>query len=449
MTSTLIGGAPAPSPSDLLRQVREDGVRFVNLQFVDIAGTLKTVTVPDTQLPSIIESGKWFDGSAIDAFARTAESDMYLWPDLSTYALLPWKRGPHTMARLMCSVRTPSGEPFPGDPRAALADVIAGARGQGLTVSTGVEVEFFLLPQGAVQPPSENNQYFGMSDAPQDSLVEEAVVLLREMGVPAISHHHEVAAHQHEVELEGDDPLRAADNIMTLRYVLRSLALQHGMRVTFMPKPFQGINGSGMHTHQRVYRHEDGASMLGAEDEYGLSELAQSYIAGQLVHGRGICALIAPLVNSYKRFVTGHEAPIYLSWARHNRSAFIRVPHFGGETASMELRAPDPSCNPYLAFTAMLASGLDGIAEGLPLPPPVEETLYGFDVESLRRQSVGVMPRSLGEALDAMEADAVVQNAIGDYLHSRFLELKSLEWQSYLEHVDTWELERYFDHGHG
>ncbi|GAC1326183.1 MAG: type I glutamate--ammonia ligase [Chloroflexota bacterium] len=449
MKSALIDGTTIPTPSDLLLRLKEDGVRFVNLQFVDIAGTLKTVTVPETQLPSIIESGKWFDGSAIDAFARTAESDMYLWPDLSTYALVPWKTGSHTSARLMCWVRTPAGEPFPGDPRAALADVVTGARRQDLALSAGVEVEFYLLSRDVAHQPRNDNQYFGTSEDPEDSLLEEAVVLLRDMGVPAISHHHEVAAHQHEVELEADDPVRAADNIMTLKYVLRSLALRHGLHVTFMPKPWQGINGSGMHTHQRVYRMADGTSMSNPEDEYGLSEIAQSFIAGQLQHGRGMCALIAPLVNSYKRFVTGHEAPVYLSWARHNRSAFIRVPQFGGDSASMELRAPDPSCNPYLAFAVMLACGLDGIDQGAALPPPVEETLYGFDVESLRRQSVGMMPRSLGEALDAMEEDTSVQNALGDYLHSRFLELKSLEWQAYLEHVGAWEVERYLDHGHG
>lgn len=469
--------AAAPSVGEVLRRLDEDGVQLVSLQFVDITGTLKAITIPAAQLPSVIEGGKWFDGSAIDAFARTAESDMYLWPDLSTYAIIPWKTGSRTTARLLCWIRTPAGEPFAGDPRAVLARVIEEASRQGYAYSTAVEVEFFLLPQGELRPPEEETGYFGVSHDPEEEVLEEAVAALRRMGAPAVSHHHEVATHQHEVDFEVVDALAAADSVITLKYALKSIARRHGLRVTFMPKPWQGKNGSGMHVHQYVSPRDDLGSV---DDEYGLPQAAHGFIAGQLYHARGMCALIAPLVNSYKRFVAGHEAPVYVSWARHSRSAFIRVPQLAGgkptpqaaphavaqgpaqgapgpppagnpDTAlaktagSLELRAPDPTCNPYLAFAAMLESGLDGIRRGLTLLPPVEETLYDYDVETLRRQSVGIMPASLGEALEAMEADLVVQGAIGDYLSSRFLELKTLEWRAYLEHVGNWELDRYLD----
>jgi glutamine synthetase len=437
----------AASATDILHRVDEDGVELVHLQFVDITGTLKGITIPATQLSRVVETGKWFDGSAIDAFARIAESDMYLWPDLSTYTALPWKTGAQRTARLLCWIRTPQGEPFLGDPRGALARVMHEAAEQGYRFSTAVEVEFFLLSEGTSQAPRGQAGYFGVSPNGEEELVEEAVMALRCMGASAVSYHHEVAPSQHEVDFEVDDVLRAADNVITLKYVLKALAPRRGMRVTFMPKPWEGLDGSGMHTHQRLDG-PPGTQFSGSpDDEYGLSDLAHSFIAGQLYHGRGMCALIAPLVNSYKRFVAGYEAPVYLSWARHNRSAFIRVPQLAenAEETSLELRAPDSSCNPYLAFAAMLGCGLDGIRGGLPLLPPVEETLYGFDGEEMRRQSGGAMPSSLGEALEAMEADPVVQQAIGEYLSSRFLEIKSLEWRTYLEHVGNWEVERYLD----
>lgn len=443
--------------TDVPRRLDEDGVQLVTLQFVDITGTLKGITIPASQLPAVIERGKWFDGSAIDAFARTAESDMYLWPDLMTYALIPWKAGSRTTARLFCEIRTPSGEPFPGDSRAALARAVARAREQGYGYSTANEVEFFLLPPGESRAPEDETGYFSVSQDPEEEIVEEAVAALRRMGAPAVSHHHEVATHQHEVDLEAIDALTAADSIITLKYVLRSLAPRHGRRVTFMPKPWQGVNGSGMHAHQHIWQLDAARS---AHDEFGLPEVAHGFIAGQLHHGRGMCALLAPLVNSYKRFVVGHEAPVYLSWARHSRSAFIRVPQLAGDEAgrpldraqgeasgssSLELRAPDPCCNPYLALAAMLTCGLDGIQRRLTLLPPVEEALYDSDVETLRRHSSGAMPASLGEALAAMEDDVVVQEAIGEYLSDRFLELKTLEWRAYLAHVGNWEHERYLD----
>jgi glutamine synthetase len=441
--------ASGPAALEVLRRLEEDAVQLVNLQFVDITGTLKGITIPAAQLPAVIERGKWFDGSAIDAFARTAESDMYLWPDLSTYAPIPWKTGQRTTARLFCWIRTPAGDPFAGDPRAALTRLVAGAREQGYAYSTAVEVEFFLLPPGDVCVPEDETGYFSVTQDSDEQIVEETVAALRRMGAPAVSHHHEVAEHQHEVDFEVVDALAAADSVITLKYVLRSIARRHGLRVTFMPKPWQGKNGSGMHAHQYVSRQGDAG---GVDDEYGLPAVAHGFIAGQLHHARGMCALIAPIVNSYKRFVVGHEAPVYLSWARHSRSAFIRVPQLSADGSanpetggSLELRAPDPTCNPYLAFAAMLECGLDGIRRGLTLLPPVEESLYDYDVETLRRQSVGIMPSSLGEALDAMEADLVVQGAIGDYLSSRFLELKSLEWRAYLEHVGDWELARYLE----
>ena len=437
----------APSASEVLHRMDEDGVELVHLQFVDITGTLKGITIPATQAQAVMERGKWFDGSTIDAFARIAESDMYLWPDLATYALLPWTAGAQRTARLFCWIRTPTGEPFIGDPRGALTRVIAEARNQGYTYSTAVEVEFFLLPEGDRQPPRGEAGYFGISPPREEALVEETVAALRRMGVAAVSYHHEVAPSQHEVDFEADDALRVADNVITLKYVLKALAPRHGFRVTFMPKPFEGINGSGMHTHQRLSELTGAAVVQNQDDEYGLSEVARAFLAGQLVHARALCALVSPLVNSYKRFVEGHEAPIYLSWARHNRCALIRVPQLaeGDESASLELRAPDSACNPYLAFAAMLACGLDGIRRGLSLMPPVEETLYGYDDVTLRRQSGGAIPASLGEALEAMETDRVVQQAIGEYLSARFLEIKSLEWRSYLQHVGDWELDQYLD----
>jgi glutamine synthetase len=437
--------------ADVLKRAEEEHVRFVNLQFTDIAGAVKSVTIPIDRFADSIEHGTWFDGSSIEGFARIAESDMYLMPDVSTFRVVPWERGDNTTARVICQVFTPNGEPFAGDPRQALVRVLDEALEMGYDYNTGPELEFFLLvpgDNGNDHPlPHDRGSYFDLTTDLASSVRKEMVNALQDMGISVEAAHHEVASGQHEIDFEYDRALLTADNAVTFKYTLKAIAELHGLHATFMPKPVFGINGSGMHVHQSLFRHgTDDNAFVNADDEYGLSDIARSFIAGQLTHARGMCAILASLVNSYKRLVPGFEAPIYVSWARVNRSALIRIPKITPakpKSARIELRCPDPSANPYLAFAVMLKAGLDGIKNQLTLPEPVEQNLYHFSEERRRETGIAVLPGSLFEALEELERDSVIQDALGSHIYERFLEAKRGEWEEYRMQVTPWELERY------
>lgn len=429
-------------------------MRFLNLQFIDVLGTVKSISIPSHRLADAARHGEWFDGSSVEGFARVFESDMYLKPDLNTLTLSQARGGAAPTAQVICDIFTPEGERFPGDPRGVLVRALAEAAELGYSYSVGTELEFFLLrpdaADGRFRPVSHDSaSYF---DRPLDlgnDVRQEMVGELDAMGIPVESSHHEVAAGQYEIDLSGQDALTAADQLVTLKYTLKAVAQRHGLHATFMPKPIHGQAGSGMHTHQTLTEHGgETNAFYDRSDEYHLSALARHFIAGQLTHARALCALVAPLVNSYKRFVPGFEAPMAISWAQMNRSALIRVPRMGSSdrsTLRVEFRAPDPSCNPYLAFAVMLHAGLSGIKQKLTLPPPVEENLYAFDPERLARHQLGRLPASLAEALTELRHDDVLRDALGPHLLERFIEAKEMEWQAYEKQVTSWELDTYLE----
>jgi glutamine synthetase len=439
------------TPERVLQRSEEEQVRFVNLQFTDITGAVKSVTIPIEQFADSIEHGTWFDGSSIEGFARIAESDMYLKPDVRTFRIIPWERGDNTTARVICQVFTPNGQPFPGDPREVLIRALREAEEMGFDFYTGPELEFFLLVPGenGQDRPLAHDQggYFDLSTDLASSVRKEMVNGLQGMGISVEASHHEVAIGQHEIDFRYGEALQTADNAVTFKYTLKAIAEQHGLHATFMPKPIFGVNGSGMHVHQSMFhKGTDENAFVNLDDEYGLSDLAKHFIAGQLTHARGMSSVLASLVNSYKRLVPGYEAPVYISWARVNRSALIRVPQITKEkprSARIELRFPDPSANPYLAFAVMLKAGLDGIKRELELPPPVEENLYHFNEERRRERGIDMLPGSLVEALDELRRDTVIQEGLGEHVYERFVEAKQEEWDEYRMQVTPWELQRY------
>lgn len=441
----------AGTAAEVFEQIERESVRFINLQFTDFVGMVKSVTIPAHQFKDSVEHGTWFDGSSIEGFARIAESDMYLQPELDTFRIIPWERGENTTARVICRVMMPDGQPFAGDPREVLLRALDEAKQMGFDYYIGPELEFFLFvpsDDGPQEPlPHDAGSYFDLSTDQASLVRKEMVNGLEAMGIEVEASHHEVAIGQHEIDFRYGTALATADNAVTFKFTLKAIAERNGLFATFMPKPIFGVNGSGMHCHQSLFNSgTSNNAFYDVNDEYGLSETAKQFIAGQLTHARGMTPILASLVNSYKRLVPGYEAPVYISWARANRSALIRVPKIsqGKErSARIELRCPDPSSNPYLAFAVMLKAGLDGIKRGLPLPPPSEENLYHFTPERLVETGVQQLPGSLDAALGCLEADPVIQEALGDPLYDRFLEAKRAEWQEYAMQVTQWEVDRY------
>jgi glutamine synthetase len=377
---------------------------------------------------------------------------MVLRPDLDTYALLPWTGGDERTARFICDVYETSGTPFAGDPRFVLKRVLAQAREMGFTYNAGPEVEFFLFKMDgapSVAPlPHDVAGYFDFSPRDLASQVRNQIALaLQTMGIEVEATHHEVAPGQHEVDFHYADALRSADAVVTLRYAIKAVAQSHDLCATFMPKPLVGVNGSGMHTHQSLSTTEGRNAFYDASDSYGLSRTAYQFIAGQIAHARAMAAVVAPTVNSYKRLVPGYEAPVYICWGQINRSALIRIPGFlperGDDSARCELRCPDPSANPYLAFAVMLATGLDGIRRQLPPPEPVEENVYELDSSARRLRDIESLPGTLEEALQELEKDGVIAEAMGEHTFRRYLDGKRLEWDEYRIQVTAWELDRY------
>jgi glutamine synthetase len=443
-----------------LKLAEEKNLRFVSLQFTDVVGAVKSVQVPMHQLEPAVEHGKWFDGSSIEGFARIAESDMFLVPDLSTFAPIPWEPGydadgkplPTGSARVICDVFTPHGEPFPGDPRHVLRRQLDRAREKGYILNTGPELEFFLLHKrnGETQSlPHDAAGYFDLSEDLGTEVRKEMMNDLEAFGIKVETAHHEVATGQHEIDFEYADALRTADNAVTFKTTLKAAAARQGLYATFMPKPFYGMNGNGMHTHQSLWDvNRDVNAFADPSDAYGLSETARQYVAGILEHARAMIAVLAPLVNSYKRLVPGYEAPVYIGWARINRSALIRIPQISaGQTNStrIELRCPDPSSNPYLAFAVMLAAGMDGMEREMTPPEPVEENLYHFDAAKLESRHIRQLPGTLREALDELCNDPVIGEALGEHVFERFMEAKGEEWDDYRKQVSTWEVDRYLE----
>jgi glutamine synthetase len=438
------------SNEELLKLVQDQNVKFVDLQFTDIIGAVKNVTIPTKELESTLNHGIWFDGSSIEGFARIAESDMYLVPDTSTFSILPWLSGTEKTARLICNVFTPDGQPFLGDPRAILSRVISDADKMGFTYNTGPELEFFLLKpsvDGKLAPPRTQDSA-GYFDQPVDmvatSLWRQIAEALSSFNIETEAMHHEVATGQHEIDFRYSNALKTADNAVTFRVLVKILAEQKGLYATFMPKPMRGLSGSGMHVHQSLSYKANGSNAFSDPgDEHGLSKIAKQFIAGQLFHARGMTAILAPLVNSYKRLVLGYEAPVYISWGRINRSALIRIPRaHTHESTRIELRCPDPSCNPYLAFAVMLAAGLDGIRKGLTVPEATEENLYLL-ANAPKKSIDTILPESLNEAIDELEKDSVIREALGAHLFERFINAKRQEWEDYRLEVTPWELEKY------
>ena len=447
---------PQPSPEAALERARkavaDQGVRFINMQFSDIVGHVKQVTIPTGGLDDAVAHGVWFDGSSIEGFVRIAESDMYLVPDLQTFAVIPWDNGSHATARIICDVYTPDGEPFAGDPRHVLRRAMAEAEALGYRYFTGPEPEFFLFKRGAdgapVLDPHDRAGYFDVSTDLGVDVRRQMVNALEAMGIDVEAAHHEVAIGQHEIDFRYGDALYTADHVATLRETVKAIAQRNGLYATFMPKPIAGINGSGMHVHQSLgHVSAAGNAFVGQGSAHGLSDLALQFIAGQLDHARAFAAVVAPTVNSYKRLVPGYEAPVYVSWARNYRSALIRVPRVSPsrpQSTRVELRCPDPSANPYLAFAVMLAAGLDGVRRGLTAPAPAEEDLYHLDAAGLAARNLQTLPGSLGEALDLLEQDEVVVKALGEHVFGRFMDAKRQEWDDYRLYVSGWEHDRYF-----
>jgi len=431
----------------ILKMAKEHDVKFIRLWFTDIQGILKSFAITVEELEGAMTEGMGFDGSSIQGFARIDESDMVALPDPDTFQLLPWRPREHNaVARMFCDILRPGGEPFEGDPRFVLKRNLKRAADLGYTFYVGPELEYFYFQDSESTVLLDQGGYFDMT--PRDAAIEmrkDTVLDLEDMGIGVEYSHHEVAPSQHEIDMRYTDALTMADNVMTYRLVVKEVALRHGVYATFMPKPVFGINGSGMHVHQSLFKGERNA-FFDKDDEYHLSKIARSYIAGLLAHAPEITAVTNQWVNSYKRLVPGYEAPVYLSWARRNRSDLIRVPEYrpGREKATrLEYRSPDPACNPYLAFSVMLAAGLEGIEKELEPPAPVEENVYEMSVEERQKRGIDTLPASLLEAIQLTENSEVVKKALGEHVFEAFIQNKKIEWENYRAQVTEYELKKY------
>ncbi|MFB1066203.1 type I glutamate--ammonia ligase [Natrinema sp. H-ect4] len=448
----MTNGNLTASEEEVLDEIEEEDIDFLRLQFTDILGTVKNVSVPARQAEKAFTEGIYFDGSSIEGFVRIQESDMRLKPDPDTFAILPWQnREDGASARMICDViDTSTGEPFEGDPRRVLKNALERADDLGYTVNAAPEPEFFLFEEDeegrATTKTGDHGGYFDLAPKDLASDVRRDIIYgLEDMGFEIEASHHEVARGQHEINFEYDDALSTADNVGTFRTVVRAIAAQHDLHATFMPKPIPRINGSGMHTHLSLF--EDGENAFHDEDdEFDLSETAHSFIAGILEHAPAITAVSNPTVNSYKRLVPGYEAPVYVAWSDRNRSALIRKPAARVPAASrIEARFPDPSCNPYLALAALIHAGLDGVERDLDCPDPVRENIYEFDEQKREEYGIDTLPTNLGEAVEALEEDEVIYSALGEHVGPKFVEAKEQEFEDYLVDVSEWELDRYLE----
>ena len=453
LSFSVITSMTATTKQEVLDRIEAEDVKFLRLQFTDILGTVKNVSVPARQAEKAFEEGIYFDGSSIEGFVRIQESDMRLEPDPSTFAILPWRQAADgAAARMICNViDTGTGEPFSGDPRSVLKSVLDRANDLGYTLNVGPEPEFFIFETDedgrATTITHDAGGYFDL--APKDLAADmrrEIIYNLEMMDFEVEASHHEVAQGQHEIAFKYADGLHCADNIATFRAVVRATAEANDLHATFMPKPIAHVNGSGMHTHLSLFDESGNNAFHDGDDEFNLSGTAKSFLAGILDHANAVTAICNPTVNSYKRLVPGYEAPVYVAWSDVNRSALIRKPAARAPAASrIELRSPDPSCNPYLAIAAMLAAGLDGIERGLEAPDPVRENIYDFDETKREEYGIDTLPSDLGSAVDAFEEDEVIMDALGSHVSEKFVTAKRAEWAEYSAEVSQWELDRYLE----
>ena len=433
---------------DIIRIVREKDIKFIRMQFADIFGQLKNVALTASQIEKAVSNQIMFDGSSVEGFVRIDESDQCLYPDLNSFTVFPWRAQFGETARLICDVHNTDGSAFMGDPRNVLKRMISKMHAMGYdTFNVGPECEFFLFKTDENgRPTTETNDEAGYFDlGPLDhgeSTRREICLNLEQMGFEIEASHHENAAGQHEIDFKYADALTAADNIMTFKLAAKTLAQKNGLHATFMPKPIFGVAGSGMHTNMSLFK--DGKNVFyDPNDPRGLSKEAYSFIAGILAHVKGFTAITNPLVNSYKRLVPGYEAPCYLAWSASNRSALIRIPAARGQATRVELRSPDPSCNPYLAFAVCLAAGLDGIEKGMTPPAEITENIYAMDAAALATNGIEALPDSLSSAIKALEADSLIMDALGDHVSSYYIAGKRREWREYKTRVSSWEVEKY------
>ncbi len=435
------------SKEDIIRLADENDVEFIRMQFTDIFGQMKNVAITRAQLEKALNNQIMIDGSSIEGFTRIHESDQYLHPDLDTFVILPWRPQHERVARLICDVYNPDGTPFVGDPRHVLKNVLDKAAKLGYTFNVGPECEFFLFDTDEHGRPttqtSDEAGYFDLGPLDHgEGTRREICIALEAMGFEIEASHHEVAAGQHEIDFKYADALTAADNIMTFKLAVKTIAQRNGLHATFMPKPIFGMNGSGMHTNMSLFK--DGKNIFFDENgERKLSREAYSFIAGLLEHAKSLVAVTNPLVNSYKRLVPGYEAPVYLAWSASNRSALIRIPAARGQSTRVELRCPDPSCNPYLALAVCLAAGLDGIERGLVPPEEVTENIFSMDARTRADNGIDNLPGTLFEALELMKRDPLMADTLGPHAYESFLAGKYHEWDTYRTQVTEWEIEQY------
>jgi glutamine synthetase len=432
---------------DIIRMVEEQDVEFIRMQFTDIFGQLKNVAITKSQIKKAVNNEVMIDGSSIEGFVRINESDQYLYPDLDSFTILPWRPHQGKVARLICDVYTPAGEPFVGDPRGVLKRVLAKAASMGYSFNVGPECEFFLFETDSEGRPTtktgDEAGYFDLGPLDKgESTRREICFALEDMGYEIEASHHEVAAGQHEIDFKYDNALAAADKVMTFKLAVKTLAQKNGLHATFMPKPIFGINGSGMHTNMSLFK--DGKNVFFDENgDKQLSKEAYSFIAGILAHVKGMAAVTNPLVNSYKRLVPGYEAPCYLAWSASNRSALIRIPASRGMGTRVELRCPDPSCNPYLAFAVCLAAGLDGIEKGLTPPAEITDNIFAMDEVTRKANGIDNLPDSLFDAVEELKKDEVIKDTLGEHVYSQYVAGKLKEWDAFRTHVSDWEISSY------
>ena len=434
---------------DIFRMVEEEDVEFIRLQFTDMFGMLKNVAITAGQLEKALNNRCVFDGSAIEGFVREEETDMYLHPDLDTFTIFPWRPQQGKVARLVCDVYGPDGTPFEGDPRYILKKVLKEAEELGFYFNVGPECEFFLFHTDEEgRPTTKTHEMAGYFDVAPIDLAEnvrrDIVLNLEEMGFEIESSHHEIAPAQHEVDFQYEKGLKAADNILTFKMAVKSIAKQHGLHATFMPKPKAGVNGSGMHINMSLEDKLGKNLFADTDDKLGLSRLAYEFMAGILAHIKSMCLLTNPIVNSYKRLIPGYDAPVYIAWSRAtNRGQIVRIPSSRGASTRLELRSPDSAMNPYLALAACLAAGLDGIKNHIELPEPVVQNIYAMDEETIKERGIDHLPETLGEAIDEFEEDVFLRNVLGEHIFYKYLEAKKEEWNVFRSQVTDWEIGEY------
>ena len=434
---------------EIMKIIKEKNVNFFRLQFVDIFGFLKNIALPLSQIEKALDGKIMFDGSSIEGFVRINESDMYLKPDYDTFTILPWRaKGGTNAARIMCDVYKPDGTPFVGCPRNNLKRVLADAKKMGYTMNVGTECEFFLFKRDEEGLPTvitdDVTSYFDVE--PDDSGIDcrrKIIQTLEAMGFEIEASHHEVAEGQHEINFKYADALTAADNTVTFKWVVRSIAAEFGLHATFMPKPVFGVNGSGMHTNQSLFNLDGTNAFFDEKGPLQLSKVAYKYIAGIMKNARGFCAVTNPLVNSYKRLVVGYEAPVYIAWSASNRSVLVRIPASRGVGTRTEVRCPDPACNPYLAFAMMLNSGLDGVKNNLKTPPATNADIYEMSAAEKEEAGIPSLPANLYEAVQELKANPIAKEALGEHILGKYIEGKEKEWDQFRIAVTDWELENY------